>query len=565
MAKPTRTPSRSLTRRPRPQAASPALFESLEQRRYLSVAVPTGGAGLAPSAGTPSPTTVATATSPSVEKPLTVYSWQDWGIEGVTPLAWVEMHGRSPRQAADETIPLLEAQPVGKRGILLWCLGHQFTDRPIDQIVTDGLNIAHDRAYMTEYFGYLKDAGITPDYVVMDYEGGVSVWQVPMADIQRVMSDPTLRAQLPADLQRYSAADFTGPDYVDAFYAWNAWATDTVLDALRETVRDPARAVFGRDVPMSNWEDRRPSVTTYDLNGWAQKAGGDYTVAGWSSPAAYLGGHGNRFAPYDDANWANFVNNLNTIRSVLGTGEQVAPWVSDSRYGNDPDLWAEMIRQIRASGVDTMLLWNPEQGAYSDAEYAEAKAYTARVFADVLAMPDASHDAVVGLPQLTLDTPVVDTLGFGILHEGRLRSTPVIETVTADDDDELEARPASDDSVPSAPVDVDPVGQRDNASAAPASSAVFAPPSSSSTGVDRLRFLRMSFTGALSGFRERFAAERATSRARMETFEASRRRGGVLSGADRLALFATPTQMIGLRLGLPTVSAADLDELLGAA
>ena len=420
--------------------ATPAIFESLEQRRYLSsspVFVPPGGGGDAPA-----PVASAAPSNPeaTVRRPLKVYSWADWGIEGVTPTVWVRMDSRTPEQAAAETIPTLRSRGEGDRALLLWHVGDHFLDRPLDDIVRSGsFEAGPDRQWLTTYFTLLKQAGVTPDYIVLDYEDSVSTWALPRTEVTRVLGDPSLRQHLPAEAQGFTGADFSGPRWREAHAAWNAWAHPLEADALRQAVRDPARAIFGRDVPMSNFNDMNPAVTTYDLNGWALDPERATTVNGWSSPALYVTGDGQLFQREQDPAWANFVRNMNTLRSLLAAGEQVAPWVSDIGYGDNPELWNQQLRQIRASGVDTLLLWNPDRGPAEDQQqFQSVKRQTRDAFAEVLAMPDAPHALASRLPQLPLDAPEVQTLGYAIERATRQVRIPVLDVPDVLDDDALE-------------------------------------------------------------------------------------------------------------------------------
>ena len=419
-------------------AATP-VFEPLERRQYLSAAAaPAADAMLTgPSAqhvplAQNAPATVDAANAQAAGKPLKVYSWHDWHIEGVTPMTWVWMD-HTPQQAAAETIPVLQSRGEGDKALFLARFGEQFLDRPLDDILRHGFKTGSDRQWLTTYFGLLKDAGVTPDFIVMDYEDGVSAWSVPPSEVRRVMSDPSLRQLLPESVQQFTAADFDGPRWHDAIEAWNTWATNVMIDGLRQAVRDPARQVFGQDVAMSNWGDANPSTPIYDLNGWDVRPDNAGSVNGWSSVPAYLGGHGMRFEQYADSNWANFVNNLNTVRSLLAAGENVAPWISDASYGGDPQLWAEQLRQFRASGVDTLLLWNPGKfDGMTDAQYADSQQVTRDAFAEVFAMSDAPHELASKLPQLSLGSRDVHTLGYVLERVGRVSRLPVLDAAVVD-------------------------------------------------------------------------------------------------------------------------------------
>ena len=232
-------------------------IEGLEPRRFLSA-------------------TASPANSPATpaNSNFKVYSWSDWHIPGVTPMVWAAMDSLTPEQAAATTLPQLEATPQGSRAIFLWHIGDDFTSSSLGDLVRNGFNTSHDRQWVTQYFSLLKDAGVTPDFIVMDYEGGVNYWQVSTPQVQQVMGDPSLRSHLPSALQAFTAGSFKYHSGVwpAAVTAWNNWALDESTAALRDVVAAPALAVFGKNVPMSNYGDINPTATIYDLNGWAADA-----------------------------------------------------------------------------------------------------------------------------------------------------------------------------------------------------------------------------------------------------------------------------------------------------
>ena len=189
-----------------------------------------------------------------------------------------------------------------------------------------------------------------------------------------------------------------------------------------------------------------------------------HSVDGWSSPALYLGGSGQLYSHFADPQWANFVSNMDTLRSTLASGDQVAPWISDSAFGNTPDLWAEQLRQIRASGVNTVLLWNPEaQQGVTKKQYQADITFTSNTFQQVLAMPPASTSIANQLPQMPLNVAAVDTAGYVIDQNTRATFIPVQDqstspaTLSADKVASDTADSITATAVPIAPVSAAPV------------------------------------------------------------------------------------------------------------
>ena len=422
----SKTPTR------RTAVAAPATFEGLESRRLMAASGFDGpglhGSGGGSGGGSDGPSV---ASGPT--EPLKVYSWDDWDIEGVVPMVWTYTAYHTPQEAADHTLPELLSRPADERVVFLKHIGDEFTDRTLADVVRRGLNSNPDQDWVEEYFGLLHEAGVTPSFVVLEYEEGVSTWQRPVAEIKAVMGDQNLRSLLPAALQRFGPDDFdysgNGRRWREATTAWNDWATKLNMEGLRDAVADPARDVFGQNVPVSNYGDMRPATAVYDINGWALNPGGDTSVAGWSSPSLYLGAKGQLYERYSDPAWANFVSNMNTVRSVVAGGGPVAPWVSNSAYGGNPDLWAEQLRQIRASGVNTMLLWNAGDGNETPEQLAQDIEFTRRAFEEVFAMTTfgggTNADSTRGpLRQMELDTPTVETAGYGIVRDTGVLTRP---------------------------------------------------------------------------------------------------------------------------------------------
>ena len=477
--------------------ASPAAaaFEQLEQRRYLSVSAATfdlPGFLPTPADGTvdAAPRSPQSPDAPAVDKPLKVYSWSDWGIEGVTPLVWAEMGWTTPQDAAYSAIPALRSRAVGDKAVYLSHVGQHFLDKGLDDIVRNGFDTGPDKQWLTTYFNTLKQYGVTPDFIAMDYEDGVSTWSLPPGEPGRVLSDPSLRQYLPADVQQFTAADFSGPRWREVNTAWNTWATEQMVRALQVTVRDTAREVWGKDIDMSNWGDIKASQTIYDQNGWPLDEDNTFSVDGWSSPSLYIDDAGQLFDSFEDQSWAKFVSNLNTLRSITADGGHAAPWITDAGFAGNTELWLAQLQQIRASGVERLLLWNPGQHAgMSDAEYAESVRVTRQAFSGVNTIPAAPQGAVDRLPQLPLDVTRIDSFGFGIDRDTRALHAPVaVPVIGGDSGDDL-----SDDSavpeVQATPAAVPVV----KVAATPAPDAAAPAPDRNPRGARRVTFFRLPF------------------------------------------------------------------------
>src|SRR6185437_13693060 len=149
-----------------------------------------------------------------------------------------------------------------------------------------------------------------------------------------------------------------------AVLAWNRWTGKITTDALRGVLLDTATEIFGTTPDASNFGDVHPAFAIYDVNGW-EIPRDTSCLSKWSSPAIYLvPGNRQNFGRRKHPCWNIFIDNLNSIRSCLGSSKSVAPWISHPSYAGDRHpahrsplsmrwLWTEQLRHVHASGVET--------------------------------------------------------------------------------------------------------------------------------------------------------------------------------------------------------------------
>ncbi|MEL7240321.1 MAG: hypothetical protein AAGK78_15795, partial [Planctomycetota bacterium] len=138
------TPSRDHALR----KAATSIFEKLEPRRLLS--------GSSQDAG-PGNENVGAAIVENhhpvrQDAPLTIFSWHDWELEGVTPMIWARSDYLTPQQAFNETIGDLRDTPEGERAVFLWQFGEHMLDNGLSDFLRTGeFNLGADAAWLDAY------------------------------------------------------------------------------------------------------------------------------------------------------------------------------------------------------------------------------------------------------------------------------------------------------------------------------------------------------------------------------------------------------------------------------
>jgi len=240
--------------------------------------------------------------------------------------------------------------------------------------------IAADILWYREFFGRLRDSGATVDRLVLDHEGGCSLFHLEnkfgLANIPKIVGDllsnPVVRGRLPQTVLAFGASDFVGAKRVDPYVAFNGWAFDALYcEAFRDAILAPAREA-GFAPNISNWQD---SFHTPPLNDtgteWPLQFGGIYRT---SSPHLYL----------QPQRSLNTVDKIEAYRlDWLGkcaafakdnAGYEVVPWIAPPSfvgdYGGDPLRGLKMFDAASASGVTEILYWNAPSPQYRPAEVA---------------------------------------------------------------------------------------------------------------------------------------------------------------------------------------------------
>jgi hypothetical protein len=370
------------------------------------------------------------APAPTNAQAAKVISWTDAPGDWDVPLVVVDPTrqgaGLAAYQAAAELLP----RPPGQRVLMILGLFMRGNiPRDPESVLTQGIRVEPDRTWCREMFASLKQRGVTLDRLVLDMEDGVSVWHFFGKDMpperratlfRPVFERPELRAKLPAELLAFAPEDFAS--HVgrgrEAYLAWDRFSGEITQAALREAVLDPARATFGEQLPVSNYQDTNPARAIRDLNGWPM--GGALTRER-SSPELYLWIGNDHRGRKKDPRWNRLIQCLNVARACLATpGQHVEPWVSSPGFTGDESppfrdrwLWEQLVRHLSASGVSTFLFFNPRPPP-ADREgsrhWEEDMTFAAELFR-ALPAPEPRRD----LPEIPYDSDVIET--------GELRTT----------------------------------------------------------------------------------------------------------------------------------------------
>ena len=221
--------------------------------------------------------------------PITVHSWADSHLPNINPLVRID-HQFTPEAAAAAAISKLLAKPPGCKAIQHWqsliidvpSNRNSFTLPPnIDTIVAalrSGPDISLPLAWTRKFYQRLASAGVVPDWIVCDEEGGWNYWQLvqiigerqSMPLFEKIFADPLTRQNALLDLLAFSPRDFNSASrhYHKEVLAWSLWTGEITGDALRKVILDTATETFGVTPNASNFGDLIMSFQTYDVNGW---------------------------------------------------------------------------------------------------------------------------------------------------------------------------------------------------------------------------------------------------------------------------------------------------------
>lgn len=299
------------------------------------------------------------------------------GCVNVTRMIWVAKD-TDPAKAAEES----KAKPEGMAAVFLWDMAQDLLNHPEDRCRTPegeltqfagawlDNGVAELRRRALEFFQAYKAAGGRLDFLVLDYEGGLSNWHLEADNIRAIGSDPRSR-ELKEELGFDDVEKVINWRQGTEYLTWNAVMGRRVCEALNRGLFDPVRQLYPR-VKASNYgavimthENAVP-----DLNGHLQ-----YSLAycGTHGSRAFYGGIGQLAqcklagdTPYGNSPFAVLRWELNGMRAIRRSSDvPFQAWVSHKNFAEsafrDNDYYQELIYHLALSGTQDFLFWNPDR------------------------------------------------------------------------------------------------------------------------------------------------------------------------------------------------------------
>jgi len=340
-------------------------------------------------------------------KPLHAFSWEPPapGVENITGFIWIDLsddpkarhpYASSPEKTAERSRRL----PDGCAAVFIW-KGHDVLDHPEDCTRgPDGAltkfqspwldhGVARVKARVTAFFTAFKQAGGRLDYLVLDYEGGLSNWCMKPGQVDAIFADPraaALKTSLgfgsASALQDCSPPPYSlGDDLVAAvakgdkpYMKWNRSMYSMLCTALNAAVYGPVKELFPR-ARASNYGHAAVSDTTVILDGNGHMETGHSGCFGNRGSREFYGlrqlrsrkllsGKEYGAQPFDSLRWL-----LNNMRGFhRSSNVPFSPWVSHKSWPGDAafdycladnDYYQELLYHLALMEADDFLLWNP--------------------------------------------------------------------------------------------------------------------------------------------------------------------------------------------------------------
>jgi len=290
-------------------------------------------------------------------------------------MVWVKKD-TDPAEAAAAS----REKPEGLAAVFLWDMAREVLAHPEDGCRTpEGeltgfaspwpeKGVAELKRRAVEFFGAYKAAGGRLDFLVLDYEGGLSNWHLKPENIRAIGADPrsaVLKAELGFDDVEKVVNWRQGLEYL----TWNAVMGRLVCDALNRGLFDPVRELYPA-VKASNYGAvivTKEKVVP-DLNGHLQFSLGYCGTHGSQAFYGHIGQlAGKRLAgdrEYGREPFAVLRWELNGMRAVRRSSDvPFQPWVSHKNYENSAyrtnDYYQELMYHLALAGAQDFLFWNP--------------------------------------------------------------------------------------------------------------------------------------------------------------------------------------------------------------
>jgi len=376
-------------------------------------------------------------------EPVRIFSWDtDPNTESKTfPFFWLR-NNRSDTSAtewAEQCAADFATKRIGERCLFIWkpnsTIGYPdvIENQEYHKMLKDGPNL-ESKAFFDEFFNELNLRGQTPDIIVLDFEGGLTLYgnnddKQKINEMDQILSNPDLVTKLPEYFSDAKADWVTSSssERHNFNHNWSLWSDPFVAESMKKVVYDAYFEVYGVEIPYSNYGDKNRGFPVLAWNGRINSH--PVTGTGCSAPANYLIIRGSGYAADLDAwkkgkgkhpRWSIFIDTLNGIRSCI-TSEgprRVMPWISCLGYETQHNkhelapsfLDLHLHSHCIMSGISVFHFWNPgPPSQWSDDKRKESSQYYSEL---AIALANARKT----IPEDTIWEPVDRDVDFVITN-----------------------------------------------------------------------------------------------------------------------------------------------------
>lgn len=278
----------------------------------------------------------------------------------------------------------LSNMPEGKRCIDLTRISAKLDDEKENHLWWD-IGADKLRAVTTQLYKELKANGAALDYVIDDFEGGMSMWSIKSENIEEIMRDSRYETEIrPLLVENGFEFSTDGASELDPifqftqnnmYHVWNGVMSRRVSEYYNRTMYEPIKE-FYPDVKYSNYGMTESLGLNKIYDGAGHKdylAGRSYKAGTHSSPVLYGGlgaitkqGRQPEDYPhdkFDSTSYNTVLFSLIRVQDVMTSGDgKIMPWIpcfnaADSDMNND--YYDELVFHLGLLGADPLLIFNP--------------------------------------------------------------------------------------------------------------------------------------------------------------------------------------------------------------
>lgn len=308
-------------------------------------------------------------------------------------LKYEDMIGEGVITYAKRIAKELSNMPEGKRCIDLTLVSAKLDDEPECYIWWD-LGAEKLRSVVTQLYKELKANDAVIDYVIDDFEGGMSMWGLKKENLAVIIADSRYESEIrPLLVERgfeFSSTGTTELDPIlqftsnDMYQIWNGVMLRRTTDYYNKTMYEPIKQYYP-NVKYSNYgfKDSLGLNKIYDTGGHKTYLYGETYKGGTHSSPVLYGGLGAITKPgrqpegyphekFDATSFNTVLYSVVCMQDSITSGDGNAmPWIplrsaSDSDMNNE--YYAELIFHLALLGSDPLLLFNPSSENLADDE-----------------------------------------------------------------------------------------------------------------------------------------------------------------------------------------------------